>query len=44
MTLAQHLIETVFTPRLLDSRILIVYDEHDRYQDLCEMKEKVEEF
>jgi hypothetical protein len=35
MSFSEHIIETVFTPRLRDARILVVYDEHDRYQVLC---------
>jgi len=35
MSFAEHLTDQVFKPRLQDNRVLVVYDEHDRYRDIC---------
>lgn len=35
MTFAEHISQNVFLPRLKKHRILVVYDEHDRFKDIC---------
>ena len=36
MTFAEHITSNVFLPRLNDRRIFVVYDEHNRYQEICQ--------
>jgi hypothetical protein len=35
MTFAEHITTNVFLPRLNDRRILVVYDEHKRFEEIC---------
>lgn len=39
MTFAEHIQNNIFKPRLKDNRILVVYDENDRYKDICQKLE-----
>jgi len=34
MTFAEHITTNVFLPRLNDRRILVVYDEHKRFEEI----------
>ena len=35
MTFAEHIKNNIFSPRLAEKRILVVYDEEDRFRDIC---------
>ncbi|MBT8036128.1 MAG: PglZ domain-containing protein [Verrucomicrobiae bacterium] len=35
MTFAEHIRQNIFLPRLTERRILVVYDEHDRFREIC---------
>ena len=41
MTFAEHITTNVFLPRLNDRRILVVYDEHKRFEGICRNRGQV---
>jgi len=36
MTFSDHIRENIFLPRLKEKRIIVIYDEHNRYREICE--------